>query len=149
MSWWCRQLWPRSFSTGDFDKNRKLKSGARVSFLETTLNTNNMPPAVRYSVDGGDQLDQSNFDEAEIDESFQNGDERNQSRPSSKPNPDYIPFLERLRRIPQVREIPWRPGQELPAEKAEDSPRVQQRGAILLSTRGKVMELKCEHCARG
>ncbi|KUJ06264.1 uncharacterized protein LY89DRAFT_692600 [Mollisia scopiformis] len=109
-----------------------------------------MPPAVpAYDLDGGDQLDPSQFDEAEGDESFQNGappSERQQSRPPSK---EYVPFLERLQKVPQVRAIPWRPGQELPAEKAEDSPRVQQRGAILLSTRGKVMELKCEHCARG
>ncbi|KAE8444495.1 hypothetical protein EG329_000479 [Mollisiaceae sp. DMI_Dod_QoI] len=105
-----------------------------------------MPPSVHdYDLDRGDQLVQTNFGEAEAGSSFQNGASDNQLRPSysAKPNPDYIPFLERLRRIPSVREIPWRPGQELPPEKAEDSPRVQQRGAILLSTRGKVMELKC------
>lgn len=110
------------------------------------------PPPVRAYIDGDHQFDQSTFDEAEADDSFRNGashGEHHQSQPSTKPNPDYVPFLERLRRIPQVREIPWRPGQELSPEKAEDSPRVQQRGACLLSTRGKVMELKCEHCARG
>lgn len=60
-----------------------------------------------------------------------------------------IPFLERLRQLPEVRPIPWRPGQELPREKAIDSPRVQQRGAILLSTRGNVVESPCSHCAGG
>ncbi|CAG8973362.1 hypothetical protein HYALB_00000125 [Hymenoscyphus albidus] len=60
-----------------------------------------------------------------------------------------IPFLERLRALPEVRSIPWRPGQELPREKAIDSPRVQQRGAILLSTRGNVVESACSHCAGG
>ncbi|KAF8857947.1 hypothetical protein BDZ45DRAFT_726411 [Acephala macrosclerotiorum] len=111
-----------------------------------------MPPPVQdYDLDEGDQLDPSNFGEYGANDSLQNGPSANNNRPrpSSKPNPDYIPFLERLRRLPPVREIPWRPGQELPPEKAEESPRVQQRGAILLSTRGKVMELKCEHCTRG
>ena len=60
-----------------------------------------------------------------------------------------IPFLDRLRQLPEIRPIPWREGQELPREKAIDSPRVQQRGAILLSTRGNVVATPCSHCAGG
>lgn len=63
-----------------------------------------------------------------------------------KSSPSHI---ERLRALPEVRPIPWRAGQELLPEKAIDSPRVQQRGAILLSTRGNVVETPCTHCAAG
>ncbi|KAH7313060.1 hypothetical protein BKA65DRAFT_151257 [Rhexocercosporidium sp. MPI-PUGE-AT-0058] len=94
------------------------------------------------------------FDDLEADTSLQSGaglDARTQGpQSSSKPPSNYVPFLERLRRLPEVRaSIPWRPGQELPPEKAVDSPRVQQRGAILLSTRGTVMTNPCGHCAGG
>lgn len=61
----------------------------------------------------------------------------------------HIPFLDRLRALPEVRQIPWRPGQELPPEKSIDSPRVQQRGAVLLSTRGGEAPSPCSHCAAG
>ncbi|KAG9238851.1 hypothetical protein BJ875DRAFT_479910 [Amylocarpus encephaloides] len=60
-----------------------------------------------------------------------------------------VPFLDRLRQLPEIRAIPWREGQELPREKAIDSPRVQQRGAILLSTRGNAVAAPCSHCAGG
>ncbi|KAF4635050.1 hypothetical protein G7Y89_g3046 [Cudoniella acicularis] len=69
---------------------------------------------------------------------------------ATKPQPTNIPFLDRLRALPEVRSsIPWRPGQELGPEKAIDSPRVQQRGAILLIQRGKVADAPCTHCASG
>ncbi|OWP05539.1 hypothetical protein B2J93_7883 [Marssonina coronariae] len=61
-----------------------------------------------------------------------------QPSPKSKPPASYIPFLDRLRALPELRPIPWRPGQELPRERSFDSPRVQQRGATLLSTRGAI-----------
>ena len=70
-----------------------------------------------------------------------------QSAPKTASN--YVPFLDRLRTLPEVRAIPWRPGQELPPERAVDSPRVQQRGATLLSTRGAVAATPCDHCAAG
>jgi hypothetical protein len=76
-------------------------------------------------------------------------DARKQARSSPRPGSIHIPFLDRLRALPEVREIPWRPGQELPPERSIDSPRVQQRGAILLSTRGQVAPSPCEHCAGG
>ena len=76
-------------------------------------------------------------------------DAREQAGPSPRPGSIHIPFLDRLRAVPEVRAIPWRPGQELPPEKSIDSPRVQQRGATLLSTRGTVAHRPCEHCAAG
>jgi hypothetical protein len=76
-------------------------------------------------------------------------DAREQARSSPRPGSIHIPFLDRLRALPVVREIPWRPGQELPPERSIDSPRVQQRGAILLSTRGAIAPNPCEHCASG
>ncbi len=69
--------------------------------------------------------------------------------PSSKATTAHIPFLDRLRALPEVRPIPWRPGQELGPEKSTESPRVQQRGAILLSTRGHPPENPCASCAAG
>lgn len=74
---------------------------------------------------------------------------REQARSSPRPGSIHIPFLDRLRALSEVRSIPWRPGQELPPERSIDSPRVQQRGAILLSTRGSVAPSPCEHCAAG
>lgn len=58
-------------------------------------------------------------------------------------------FSEKLRTLPVVRPIPWRSGQELPPEKSSDSPRVQQRGAVLLATRGQIADPPCTHCAGG
>ncbi|KAI6716572.1 hypothetical protein JHW43_000831 [Diplocarpon mali] len=72
-----------------------------------------------------------------------------QPSPKSKPPASYIPFLDRLRALPELRPIPWRPGQELPRERSFDSPRVQQRGATLLSTRGAIASAACEHCSSG
>jgi hypothetical protein len=72
-----------------------------------------------------------------------------QTGSSPMPKTNHIPFLDRLRALPEVRQIPWRPGQELPPEKSTDSPRVQQRGACLLATRGNIMQNPCEHCAAG
>ncbi|KAH8784232.1 hypothetical protein F5882DRAFT_439451 [Hyaloscypha sp. PMI_1271] len=76
-------------------------------------------------------------------------DAREQARSSPRPGSIHIPFLDRLQALPEVREIPWRRGQDLPPDKSIDSPRVQQRGAILLSTRGAVAPIPCEHCAAG
>jgi hypothetical protein len=76
-------------------------------------------------------------------------DARELTQSSPRPGSIHIPFLDRLRALPEARSIPWRPGQELPPERSVDSPRVQQRGAILLSTRGKVSPSPCEHCAAG
>ncbi|KAL5316818.1 hypothetical protein ACEPPN_015869 [Leptodophora sp. 'Broadleaf-Isolate-01'] len=113
-----------------------------------------MPPTDSYNTTIGrpeQNFYHGQFDDLEVNASLQSVaglDARTQS--PSKPAGNYIPFLERLKRLPEVRpSIPWRPGQELPPEKAIDSPRVQQRGAILLSTRGVAMVNPCEHCAGG
>ncbi|PVH82697.1 hypothetical protein DL98DRAFT_513790 [Cadophora sp. DSE1049] len=115
-----------------------------------------MPPTDSYNniISSGHNLFNTQFDDLEIDASLPSKAGLNPStprqQPSSKPNSNYVPFLERLKTLPEVRpSIPWRPGQELPPEKAVDSPRVQQRGAVLLSTRGAVMPNPCEHCAGG
>ncbi|KAL2061105.1 hypothetical protein VTL71DRAFT_9157 [Oculimacula yallundae] len=94
----------------------------------------------------------SQHDDPEADRSLQPKPELEKRTPSptSKPHSNYTSFLDRLKLVPEVRSsIPWRPGQELPPEKALDSTRVQQRGATLLSTRGNVMATPCELCAGG
>lgn len=118
------------------------------------LSTANMPPSTStqaYDENGG-QFNHSNYSAAvaavtngSLQAAGLNG--QPQQSTSSKPKPDL--YLDILKSYPKVREIPWRPGQEVERAKAEDSPRSQQRGACLLATRGKVMELKCEHCAKG
>lgn len=55
-----------------------------------------------------------------------------------------VPFLDRLQLLPVRRSIPWHIGKELPPEKSSESPRIQQRGACLLSTRGDVAKPPCE-----
>lgn len=60
-----------------------------------------------------------------------------------------VPLLEQLRRLPELRAMPWKPGYELPPERSTESPRVQQRGASLLATRGRVAERACDQCAAG
>ena len=74
-----------------------------------------------------------------------------EARPDLKhpPGGAHLPFLDRLKALPEVRPIPWRPGQELPPERSTESPRVQQRGALLLVTRGQRVEPPCTHCANG
>ncbi|KAH7384866.1 hypothetical protein BKA64DRAFT_711986 [Cadophora sp. MPI-SDFR-AT-0126] len=115
-----------------------------------------MPPKDGYNIiiSSEHNLYNTRFDELDINASLQGGaglpPSTPRPQPTSKPNSNHVPFLERLKRLPEVRpSIPWRPGQELPPEKAIDSPRVQQRGAVLLSTRGAVMPNPCEHCAGG
>ena len=58
-------------------------------------------------------------------------------------------FLGRLSQLPMQRPLPWREGQELPPERSTGSPRVQQRGACLLATRGNVNDRPCDLCAAG
>jgi hypothetical protein len=112
-----------------------------------------MPPNVAELDIGPDnppnefKLDEQNRETNEQISATQ--DVREQERSSPRPGSIHIPFLDRLRALPEVREIPWRPGQELPPDRSIDSPRVQQRGAILLSTRGAAAPIPCEHCAAG
>jgi hypothetical protein len=75
--------------------------------------------------------------------------QRSPSRAVHTPTTAHVSFLDRLRTVPEVRPIPWRPGQELPAERSIDSPRMQQRGAIMLATRGHISEKPCTHCEAG
>ncbi|PBP27582.1 hypothetical protein BUE80_DR001498 [Diplocarpon rosae] len=57
-------------------------------------------------------------------------------------------MLRALRSLPEVRQIPWKSGQELPASKALDHERAQVRAAVMLSQRGNVAKEPCNRCAR-
>src|SRR4051794_39305138 len=59
-----------------------------------------------------------------------------------------LPLLERLAKLPKKREIPWQEGKELPPEKSTESSRLQQRGACLLSTKGDIAQIACDHCVK-
>jgi len=118
------------------------------------------PPGGKYGISPHEDLFLYGFGDAGNQNNFPNRTPPPLDRPRDQqraersinpnnPNSSHLPFLERLRALPILRPIPWRPGQELPAEKAMDSPRVQSRGAILLSTRGKVMDTPCSHCSAG
>jgi hypothetical protein len=60
-----------------------------------------------------------------------------------------VTFLDRISLLPEIRPMPWRRDQELPPEKSTQSPRVQQRGACMVATRGRIMSPPCAHCAQG
>jgi Protein of unknown function (DUF3716) len=110
------------------------------------------PPVEEYDIGPHDAPHEFKIDEETRETNPQTPatqNAREQARSSPRPGSIHIPFLDRLRALPEVREIPWRPGQELPPERSIDSPRVQQRGAILLSTRGAIAPSPCEHCAGG
>jgi hypothetical protein len=81
--------------------------------------------------------------------SIDEGPSLNSQDGSRSHQPTRIPFLDRLRNLPKRRHLPWQNGKELPPEKSTDSPRVQQRGACLLATRGDIAEKPCDHCAGG
>jgi hypothetical protein len=74
------------------------------------------------------------------------GSGNNSASRARKPGND---ALDGLRALPEVRSIPWHEGKELPPEKSTESPRSQTRGAFLLSTRGKIRNPPCTHCATG
>jgi len=108
-----------------------------------------MPPAVdELDIGPHDPQFKSNPDE-QTRETNQHTSATQDARQQARPVSMHIPFLDRLRALPEVRQIPWRPGQELPPEKSIDSPRVQQRGAVLLSTRGGEAPSPCSHCEAG
>ncbi|CAD6449431.1 e8e68739-87ce-4a9f-adb7-2e91cf163cd9 [Sclerotinia trifoliorum] len=58
-------------------------------------------------------------------------------------------FLDRIKVLPEMRDLPWREGQTLPPEKSTESQRVQQRGACMVATRGRIMAKPCTHCEQG
>lgn len=68
-----------------------------------------------------------------------------QSSTKSKATPQ---DTEKLRRLPELRPIPWRKGKECAPEKSTHSSRPQTRGAFLLVTRGSVRQ-PCTHCETG
>ncbi len=121
--------------------------------FNTTTNIAAMPPLDHGNAIGSeDSFYRSQFNGPEINTSPQSGVDRDalvSGQPPGKPVSNYVPFLDRLRALPEVRAVPWRPGQELPPERAINSPRVQQRGATLLSTRGAVAPTPCDHCFSG
>ncbi|TGO46818.1 hypothetical protein BCON_0306g00090 [Botryotinia convoluta] len=58
-------------------------------------------------------------------------------------------FLDRIKVLPEMRDLPWREDQELPPERSTESQRVQQRGACMVATRGRIMANPCSHCKQG
>lgn len=58
-------------------------------------------------------------------------------------------FLDRIKVLPEMRDLPWREDQELPPERSTESQRVQQRGACMVATRGRIMTNPCSHCKQG
>ena len=111
-----------------------------------------MPPSgEEYAISPQEDLYRYGREDSEVQNNYEIQNQKSHS-PQIRPlpnQPHHVPFLERLRALPEIRPIPWRTGQELPPEKAINSSRVQQRGAILLSTRGKVMQMPCSHCSAG
>ena len=59
------------------------------------------------------------------------------------------PYLDRLRQHPLVRDIPWREGQQLLEEEVNSGTRTQQKGALALVTRGKIVAQPCDTCVKG
>jgi hypothetical protein len=110
-----------------------------------------MPPAIEdYDIGFQEKLYPYGLDEPEAFTSIQARPIHVTKREAQSPvGAAHLPFLDRLKALPEIRQIPWRPGQELPPERSIDSPRVQQRGAVLLVTRGKIVKEQCTHCAAG
>lgn len=69
-----------------------------------------------------------------------------QTTPTGMKGPD---MLDSLRALPEIRQIPWKAGMELPPEKSTEHSRSQTRGAFLLVTRGKVRNPPCTRCVSG
>ena len=133
------------------DKILSVRASSR-SFQQHHLSSRMPPPVEDLNIDPQDppyelKIDKQNRETDQQSPTTQ--DARKHAPSSPRPGSIHIPFLDRLRAVPEVRAIPWRLGQELPPERSIDSPRVQQRGATLLSTRGAVAPSPCEHCAAG
>jgi len=130
-----------------------LSAASSRSFQQHHPSSSRMPlPVEDFDIGSQEPPYELGVDKQNRETSHQNlatQDTRKQAPLSPRPGSIHIPFLDRLRAIPEVRVIPWRPGQELPLERSINSPRVQQRGATLLSTRGAVAPSPCEHCAAG
>ncbi|KAF8857534.1 hypothetical protein BDZ45DRAFT_432105 [Acephala macrosclerotiorum] len=57
--------------------------------------------------------------------------------------------IETLRRLPEVRSIPWKVGKQIGPEKSTQSDRPQTRGAYMLVTRGEIRNPPCTNCEHG
>ncbi|KAB8301397.1 hypothetical protein EYC80_003271 [Monilinia laxa] len=88
--------------------------------------------------------------ESSQEEASSSSDDANERRYSfGTHNRNEPTFLDRIRVLPEMRDLPWRAGQSLPPEKSTDSQRVQQRGACMVATRGRIMPKPCTHCQSG
>ncbi|KAF7863200.1 hypothetical protein EAF04_007283 [Stromatinia cepivora] len=76
-------------------------------------------------------------------------DDANDRRYSFSNHRNEPTFLDRIKVLPEMRDLPWREGQALPPEKSTESQRVQQRGACMVATRGRIMTKPCTHCDQG
>lgn len=82
-------------------------------------------------------------------ESSSSADDENDTRYFFGTQRNEPTFLDRISVLPEMREIPWRDGQALPVKRSSESSRVQQRGACLVATRGRVVQKPCTHCESG
>ncbi|CZR56727.1 uncharacterized protein PAC_06616 [Phialocephala subalpina] len=66
------------------------------------------------------------------------------------PGPKATPQnIETLRRLPELRSIPWKAGKQIGPEKSTKSDRPQTRGAYMLVTRGEIRDPPCTNCEHG
>ena len=68
---------------------------------------------------------------------------------NTMPASSSTPYLDRIRAHPVLREIPWLDGQELSVSQINASIRTQQKGALLVVTRGNIQPQSCHRCANG
>jgi hypothetical protein len=114
-----------------------------------------MPPSVQndnHYVDHEslDPIEYEEIGEQSFNDQPTNNAPPHDSQSSTNQPKDAAPtFLGRLSQLPMQRSLPWREGQELPPERSTGSPRVQQRGACLLATRGNINDRPCDLCAAG
>lgn len=68
---------------------------------------------------------------------------------STRPKPAAPHNIEKLKLLPEVRSIPWKPGKQVEPVKSTESPRSQTRGAFMIVTRGQIRNPPCTNCESG
>ncbi|APA05374.1 hypothetical protein sscle_01g001440 [Sclerotinia sclerotiorum 1980 UF-70] len=143
----------------EVDNMRPRRNRAAASKISTTNSASGNEEQVRANQD----QDQDNAEIRQAPESMSeersngreasNGDfssdDGNDRRFSFSNHRNEPTFLDRIKVLPEMRDLPWRDGQALPPEKSTESQRVQQRGACMVATRGRIMAKPCTHCEQG
>ncbi|EDN93923.1 predicted protein [Sclerotinia sclerotiorum 1980 UF-70] len=133
----------------EVDNMRPRRNRAAASKISTTNSASGNEEQVRANQD----QDQDNAEIRQAPESMSeersngreasNGDfssdDGNDRRFSFSNHRNEPTFLDRIKVLPEMRDLPWRDGQALPPEKSTESQRVQQRGACMVATRGRIM----------